>query len=69
MTPTSLGSLDRPRTRLRFYSSPASGPTSRRATDWLIAAVTLLGLGLLIVAYPPGQWERALATFLAACPL
>jgi uncharacterized protein (TIRG00374 family) len=68
VTPTSLGSLDRPRTRLRFYSSPASGPTSRRATDWLIAAVTLLGLGLLIVAYPPGQWERALATFLAAFP-
>ena len=60
--------LPRSRYRVRFYSSPRGGPTSRRVTDALIAAVTLLGLGLLIVAYPPGQFERALAAFLAVFP-
>jgi uncharacterized membrane protein YbhN (UPF0104 family) len=62
------GPLPRTRSRARFYSSPAGGPTSRRVTDGLIAAITLLGLGLLVVAYPPGQFERALATFLASFP-
>jgi uncharacterized protein (TIRG00374 family) len=54
--------------RLRFYASPESGPTSRRATDALIAVIALLGLGGLVVAFPPGQLERALAKFLAALP-
>jgi uncharacterized protein (TIRG00374 family) len=57
---------DRP--RLRFFASPAGGPTSRRVTDALIGGVALLGLGLLVVAFPPGQFERALAKFLAAFP-
>jgi uncharacterized membrane protein YbhN (UPF0104 family) len=60
--------LPQGRPRLRFYASPEGGPTSRRTTDGLIAGIALLGLGLLVVAYPPGQLERALATFLAAFP-
>jgi len=60
--------LPRTRARIRFYSSPAGGPTSRRVTDGLIAAISLLGLGLLVVAYPPGQFERALGRLLVTFP-
>lgn len=62
------GSPPRRRPRVRFYSSPREGPKSRRATDALIAASSVVGLGLLIAAYPPGQFERALATFLKSFP-
>jgi uncharacterized membrane protein YbhN (UPF0104 family) len=62
------GPLPQDRWRLRFYASPEGGPTSRRTTDALIAVIALLGLGGLIVAYPPGQLERALAKFVAAFP-
>jgi glycosyltransferase 2 family protein len=51
-----------------FYSSPSSGPTSRRATDVLVLVAALAGLGLLIVAYPPGPFERTFATFLESFP-
>ncbi len=51
-----------------FYSSPSSGPTSRRATDVLILVAALAGLGLLVVAYPPGHFERTFAAFLGSFP-
>jgi len=67
-TPKPDASPRRRRSRVRFYSSPPGGPNSRRTTDALVAAFALLGLGLLIVSYPPGQLERALATFLRSFP-
>ena len=51
-----------------FYSSPSGGPTSRRATDVLVLVAALAGLGLLVVAYPPGQFERTFAAFLGSFP-
>jgi glycosyltransferase 2 family protein len=34
----------------------------------LILVATMAGLGLLVVAYPPGQFERTFATFLGSFP-
>jgi hypothetical protein len=52
----------------RFYSSPPGGPAARRATDVIVLLAALAALGLLVVAYPPGQFERAFASLLRAFP-
>jgi uncharacterized membrane protein YbhN (UPF0104 family) len=53
---------------LRVYSSPAGEPRFRRATDILLLVPAVLGLTILIVAYPPSAFERSLASFLASVP-
>lgn len=53
---------------LRVYSSPAGEPRFRRATDVLMLVPALLGLTVLIVAYPPSAFERSFQTFLASFP-
>ncbi len=56
------------RERVRLYASPAGQPRFRRATDVLILAPALIGLALLIVAYPPSALELSLEAFLASFP-
>jgi uncharacterized membrane protein YbhN (UPF0104 family) len=64
--PLATGSL---RARhLRVFSSPAGARRFRRATDVLLLAPSLLGLGLLVVAYPPSAFEQSLTAFLASFP-
>jgi hypothetical protein len=52
----------------RFYSSPAGQPPARRATDVLLLVPAAIGLALLIVAYPPSEFEHSLAAFVASFP-
>ena len=52
----------------RVFSSPRRAPRFRRATDVLILVPSLLGLTALLVAYPPGRFERSLAALVAAIP-
>jgi glycosyltransferase 2 family protein len=53
---------------VRFYSAPVDQPRARRATDVLLLVPALIGLVLLIVAYPPSGFESSLSTFLASFP-
>ena len=53
----------------RFFASPVDAPRARRATDVLLVAGSLLGLGLLgRAAVPPATFEDALVDLLAAFP-
>jgi uncharacterized protein (TIRG00374 family) len=53
---------------LRVFSSSARDKRFRRATDILLLVPALVGLAILVAAYPPGRFERALALFLDAIP-
>jgi len=53
---------------VRVYASPPGEPRFRRATDVLLLVPALLGLAVLIIAYPPSALERSLQTFLASFP-
>jgi len=53
---------------VRVFSSPRSAARYRRATDVFLLAVALLGLAFLVVAYPPGRFERVLVTLVASVP-
>src|SRR5262245_22283195 len=52
----------------RIFSSLPGQPRIRRATDLLVLGPVLLVLGLLIIAYPPGDFERSLESFLTSFP-
>jgi glycosyltransferase 2 family protein len=52
----------------RLYSSPRGERGFRRVTDVLLLAAAAFGLALLIAAYPPGRFERSLASLLANVP-
>jgi hypothetical protein len=53
---------------VRFYSAPPGQPRSRRAADVVLLVLALIGLGLLIAAYPPAGFESSLESFLASFP-
>lgn len=53
---------------VRVYASRVGQARVRRATDLLVLAAALLALASLIVAYPPGDFERSLESFLASWP-
>jgi uncharacterized membrane protein YbhN (UPF0104 family) len=57
-----------PRPKLRVFSAPVGQPRFRRATDVLLLVPAILGLALLIVAYPPSVFERSLDSFFGAIP-
>jgi glycosyltransferase 2 family protein len=52
----------------RIFAAPADEPRIRRATDVLLALAAVGGLILLIVAYPPSEFERSFQNFLANTP-
>ena len=52
----------------RIFSSPSGAARFRRATDVLVLLPSLVGLIVLVLAYPPGRFERALASLLASVP-
>jgi uncharacterized membrane protein YbhN (UPF0104 family) len=52
----------------RIYAAPSSQPRVRRATDVLLLAFGLLGLWLLVAAYPPSGLEKSLESLLANFP-
>jgi uncharacterized membrane protein YbhN (UPF0104 family) len=56
------------RPALRIFSAPAEQPRFRRATDVLLLVPAVVGLALLIVAYPPSVFERSLDSFFGAVP-
>jgi len=53
---------------LRVFSSPRGAARYRRATDVFLLVVALLGLVALVLAYPPGRFERVLVTLFANVP-
>jgi uncharacterized membrane protein YbhN (UPF0104 family) len=53
---------------VRIYSSPRGQPRFRRATDVVLVVASLVGLGLLVAAYPPSELERSFSAFLASVP-
>jgi hypothetical protein len=57
-----------PRPRPRVFSSSRGQPGFRRATDVFLLVPALVGLAVLIAAYPPSRFERSLARFLASFP-
>jgi uncharacterized membrane protein YbhN (UPF0104 family) len=60
-----LGQLARPR---KLFSTPPGRRRYRRATDVFLLVPALLALGVLVVAYPPSRFERALAVFVGSFP-
>jgi glycosyltransferase 2 family protein len=56
------------RRRAHVYSSPPGQPRSRHASDVVLLVSALVGLVLLIVAYPPSNFEQSLVDFLASVP-
>lgn len=52
----------------QLFSSPRGAPRYRRATDVFLLVLALLGLAVLVLAYPPGRFERVLVTLLASVP-
>jgi uncharacterized membrane protein YbhN (UPF0104 family) len=56
------------RRTLRFFSAPKDQPRARRATDVLLLVPALIGLAILVGAYPPGDTERALLDFIHSVP-
>jgi hypothetical protein len=53
---------------MKLFAAPAGQPHARRGTDVVLLVPALLGLAATIAAYPPGQFERSLARFLASVP-
>src|SRR5207247_3412595 len=53
---------------VRFYSAAPGQPRSRRAADVVLLVLALIGLGLLIAAYPPAGFESSQESFLASFP-
>jgi uncharacterized membrane protein YbhN (UPF0104 family) len=53
---------------VRIFSSPRGRPRFRRATDVVLVVAAVIGLGLLIAAYPPSEFERSFSAFLASFP-
>ena len=53
---------------LRVFSSSPRDERFRRATDILLLIPALAVLAILVAAYPPGHFERALAALLRAIP-
>lgn len=59
------GQLARPQ---KVFSTPPGRRRYRRATDVFLLVPSLVALGVLVVAYPPSRFERALSVFLASFP-
>ena len=55
-------------TRLRLFSAERDQPRFRRATDVFLFVPALLGLALLVAAYPPSRFERSLIALLDSFP-
>jgi uncharacterized membrane protein YbhN (UPF0104 family) len=53
---------------VRIYSSPRGRPRFRRAADIVLVVAAVVGLGLLVAAYPPSDFERSFSAFLASFP-
>jgi hypothetical protein len=53
---------------VRIYSSPRGRPRFRRSADVVLVVAAVIGLGLLIAAYPPSDFERSFSAFLASFP-
>ena len=56
------------RVRLSLFSSKPGGQRFRRATDVILLVPALIALAILVAAYPPGPFERAVAAALNALP-
>jgi glycosyltransferase 2 family protein len=56
------------RVRLSLFSSRPGGQRFRRATDVILLVPALIALAVLVAAYPPGPFERAVAAALNALP-
>src|SRR4051812_30821653 len=54
--------------RLRIFVGSSKQPRFRRASDVLLLVPALVLLVVLVAAYPPSGFERALAAFLDAVP-
>ncbi len=54
--------------RLSLFSTKPGGQRFRRATDVILLVPALLALAILVAAYPPGPFERAVAAALNALP-
>lgn len=52
----------------RIFAGPTDEPRIRRATDVLLVLGAVSGLILLVVAYPPSEFERSFQNFLANTP-
>ncbi len=53
---------------LKVFASPPGQPRARRATDLVLLVLTLTGLVVAIVAYPPSGFEVALQRFFQSIP-
>ena len=67
-TPPPLGIPAATAMRLRVFSTTASQPRFRRATDVFLLVPALIGIVALVVAYPPSRFERALDAWLQSIP-
>jgi uncharacterized membrane protein YbhN (UPF0104 family) len=56
------------RIRVSLFSSRPGGQRFRRATDVILLVPALIALGILVAAYPPGPFERAVVAALNAVP-
>jgi uncharacterized membrane protein YbhN (UPF0104 family) len=65
---SAAGIVERTQVGLRVFSATVEQPRFRRATDALMLVPALVGLALLIVAYPPSVFERSLDSFFGAVP-
>jgi len=52
----------------RVFSSSPDDERFRRATDILLLVPAFVGLAILVAAYPPGRFERAVGALLRAIP-
>ena len=67
-TPPSIGIPTVAAMRLRVFSTTASQPRFRRATDVFLLVPALIGIVALVVAYPPSRFERTLDAWLRSIP-
>ena len=56
------------RTAARFFASPLSEPRARRGADILLLGCSLVGLAVLVIAYPPSRFERSFERLLDVAP-
>ena len=63
-----LGPPTRTAVRPRFFSTTATQPRFRRATDVFLLVPAALGVVALVAAYPPSRFERALNAWVASLP-